>query len=266
MVAIALTFATYAAASGTYYFLAFKPIPFARTLLVQLAAMAVNRLLPAGIGALGVNYLYLKREEHSSSQAISMVAVNNLLGILGHGLLVAVTLLLLPGTALSGMGRHRSDNGMVLEAIAFVGVVLIICGLFFGRRKLAGALDDIKRQLLSYRHRPGSLLAGLGSSMILTLCNVLCLYVCLYALGLHLSFAAVLLVFTFGAGTGAAVPTPGGLGGFEAGLAAGFVAYGIDPAQALAAALLYRLVSYWLPLVGGVLAFIVCQRRKMFGI
>jgi uncharacterized protein (TIRG00374 family) len=100
--------------------------------------------------------------------------------------------------------------------------------------------------------------------MVLTACNTFCLYVCLQALGLSLPLSVVLVVFTLGVSAGEAVPTPGGLGGFEAGLAAGFVAYGIEPSQALAAAILYRLVSYWLPLAAGLAAFIASERLGLF--
>lgn len=265
-IAIGLTFATYMAAAGTYCLLAFKSLRYLRTLIVQLAAMAVNRLLPAGIGALGANYLYLKHERHTASQSISMVAINNLLGFTGHALIVATVLLLLPGTAFSGINHSTAHAVSVLRVVLLLLAVALAAAWLFGRRKVVKALRDIKTQLFSYRHRPLSLVGALGTSMILTICNVLSLYFCLLALGVHLSFAAVLLVFSFGVGAAAAVPTPGGLGGFEAGLAAGFVAYRVEPSAALAAALLYRLISYWLPLIIGLAALVFCQRRKYFGI
>lgn len=263
--AVALTFATYAAAAGTYRFLAFKRLMFGRTLLVQLAAMFINRLLPAGIGALGANYLYLRHERHKASQAASIVAINNLLGFLGHGILLAGTLLVLGSPALTTSTRHGLSPALVIKVAVVSLAILLVLALVFGRQRVAKTLTDIKEQLLSYRHRPWSLVAALATSITLTLCNVLSLVYCLHALGLQLPFAAVLLVFTLGVGSGAAVPTPGGLGGFEAGLAAGFVAYNIDPAPALGVALLYRLVSYWLPLGAGAVAFVVCQRQKLFG-
>lgn len=49
--------------------------------------------------------------------------------------------------------------------------------------------------------------------------------------------------------------------GAEAGLVAGFVAYGIPADRALAIALLYRFLTYWLPLLPGFVAFVIVQRR-----
>lgn len=261
--AVILTFMTFAAAAGTYCLLAFKPLIYGRTVLVQLAAMFVNRLLPAGIGALGANYLYLRKERHSPAQAGTMVAINNLLGFSGHGFIIVCALLLSSGRAIS-KGRHVPDLLPVLLIIAGAIVLLLLLGILFGRKRFLRALSDVRTQLFSYRKRPLALVGAQCTSIILTLCNVSALFFCARAMGLELPFLDVLLVFTLGVGAGAAVPTPGGLGGFEAGLAAGFVAYGIDASPALAVALLYRLVSYWLPLLAGGLAFIVCQRRRLF--
>ncbi len=262
--AAALTFATFAAAAGTYVFLAFRPLSYGRTLVIQLAATFVNRLLPAGLGALGANYLYLRHERYSAAQAGSMVGINNLLGLLGHSLLLAAVLIVSSEKALAPAGHHAADAILIVKAGLAILAVAALAGLFFGRRRVQKALVGVRKQLLSYRRRPASLVAALSTSLALTACNVSALYFCAHSLNVHLPFAVVMLVFTFGLSAGSAVPTPGGLGGFEAGLAAGFVAYGISPAPALAIALLYRLISYWLPLLVGAAAFAFCESRSYF--
>lgn len=265
--AAVFTFLTYGAAAGTYCFLAFKLLSFGNTAVVQLAAMFINRLLPAGIGALGANYLYLRRERHSEAQAAATVAMNNTVGMLGHGLLVAVTLAISSGKTWRTMpGMHGSElnTGLIVKVVAIAGIIAAALALYIGRRRFMKTVVEVKDQFVSYGKRPLSLIGALSTSLVLTLCNVLALFYCLHALGLYIAFPAVLLVFTLGVSAGAAVPTPGGLGGFEAGLAAGFVAYGLDPAPALAAALLYRLVSYWLPLIVGAAALLWCQHHRLF--
>ena len=262
-IAIILAFGTFAAGTGTYCLLAAKHLNYARTLLVQLAAMFVNRLLPAGLGAVGVNYFYLRHERHTPVQAGSIVAMNNLLGFAGHFVLLSGTLLIFSGQVAAPGGHRLADPLLLIKFMLLAAIVLSLSALLFGRSKVMRLLRDVKKQLLSYKRRPWVLLAALGTSMILTLCNVGCLFFCAYALNMHISFVVVILVFTLGVGVGAAIPTPGGIGGFEAGLAGGFVAYGVDPASALAAALLFRLVSYWLPIAAGAVALVACQRRKL---
>jgi uncharacterized protein (TIRG00374 family) len=73
--------------------------------------------------------------------------------------------------------------------------------------------------------------------------------------------SVVLLAFT-AAKILAMVPiTPGGLGIVEAGLTGMLVLAGIPAAQALVATLAYRIVSYWVSLPAGLVAWIVFRHR-----
>ncbi len=55
--------------------------------------------------------------------------------------------------------------------------------------------------------------------------------------------------------------TPGGLGFVEAGLAGTLTLAGVPAAQAVAATLLFRLVSYWLPIPVGGVGYVLFRRR-----
>jgi len=55
--------------------------------------------------------------------------------------------------------------------------------------------------------------------------------------------------------------TPDGLGFVEAGLVGTLTVAGVAAADALAATLLYRIVSYWLPLPAGGIAYLLFRRR-----
>ena len=261
-----LSVLTYVAAAGTYYLLAFERLSYSRTLLVQFAAMFINRLLPAGVGSLGVNYAYLHHSRHTKTQAATVVAVNNSLGFIGH-IVLSVILLAIFHSQLPPLHFRLSGNdGIWIWRIAvLVTITLIILAVRY-RQKLWQVAASVWQQLLYYRRQPRQLVGALLTSMSLTLSNIASLWICLLALHGSLSFIAVLVVFTFGISLGTAAPTPGGLGGVEAGLVAGFVAYHVSTPTALATALLYRLISYWLALVAGALAFIICQRRGYLGL
>jgi glycosyltransferase 2 family protein len=261
--ALLLTAGTYLAAAGTYYLLAFRTLHYGATVLVQLAAMFVNRLLPSGVGALGVNYAYLRRMKHTLGQAGSIVALNNLLGALGHGLLL-VLVVISAGSA-AALPAHDSTLSHLLKLLLVITAVMVVAILFLRRGRLREIRRDIIQSILGYRQRSWRLPAALLSSMLLTLGNVLCLVCCGLALGINLPLVAWMIIFTFGIGTSTAVPTPGGLGGFEAGLTAGMIAYHVPRPEALAIALLYRLASYWVPLLVGGGAFVVCQKQQLFG-
>ncbi len=254
---------SYVGAAGVYYFLAIKHLRYGRTFFMQIAGMFANRLLPAGIGGLGINYLYLRKSRHSAVQATTVLAASNTIGLLGH-LLLSFSLLVLLPVRLPARSFGISNKTEII--IVTVGVVLALLAITFpaARLKLTTSVGQVLKQLAHYRSRPRSLILALGCSLSLTAANIVCLWLSILALHLSIGIVPVLLVFTFGLLIGTATPTPGSLGGIEAGLVAGLISYNIPLASAIAATLLYRLVSYWLPLFIGSFAFVIARRRRYF--
>jgi uncharacterized membrane protein YbhN (UPF0104 family) len=248
----------YFAAAGTYYFLALKPLPYLRTVLIQLTSMFANRLLPAGIGSIGVNYLYLKAKRHSRAEAVAVVTVNNLLGFIGHILILSVALLFYAGT----LNWHVDLMPWLVAAALVVAVIILAISSFHLKQKLRQEVRQIIKSLLGYRRRLPKVGLALLTSVGLTLCNVLSLWFCTQAIGVHVSFEQVLLAFTLGIAVGSIAPTPGGLGGIEAGMVAGLVGFHVVSSQALAAVLLYRLFNFWLAFAVGAAAFVFVSRRS----
>jgi uncharacterized protein (TIRG00374 family) len=262
LLAVAAMGLSYPISSLTFLFLAKRRISFPQTMLVKLAGSFTNRLLPAGIGAMGISYDFLKKNKHSTTQSIAVVAANNTIGLIGHIILLATTLLI----------AHKSIaqlfkfdiNIPSYWVIIIAAAILLILIIWF---KLAGKnffsnIREIFKNLASYHAHPTRLVGALASSILLTLISVLCLVACLHAINIQLSFIKVLIVLTLGIAGGTAVPTPGGLGGAEAGLVAGFVAYGLTSDRALAVTLLYRLLTYWVALIIGAIAFSVARRLR----
>jgi undecaprenyl-diphosphatase len=101
----------------------------------------------------------------------------------------------------------------------------------------------------------GRVLRLLVLSFALTFAYGACLYFALLAVGLAPAIAHVLLVSIAGEGVGSAAPTPGGVGAVEAAMVSGLVIFGVPTAAAIAAVLIYRAMSFWLPIVPGFLAF-----------
>jgi uncharacterized protein (TIRG00374 family) len=98
--------------------------------------------------------------------------------------------------------------------------------------------------------------------MGITACYAACLYVCAQAVGTPLSVLHVFLVLTLGVAASSVTPTPGGIGGAEAAMIAGLASLGVPVSQGIPIALVYRLVTYWLPLVPGFIAFHIALRRS----
>ena len=99
-----------------------------------------------------------------------------------------------------------------------------------------------------------------GGSLAITLGYVLALEVAVAAFGAGPSFTAVALVYLVGSVVFSVAPTPGGIGAVEATLIAGLTSAGMPSATAVAAVLVYRLATFWLPLLPGWGALAVMQR------
>jgi uncharacterized membrane protein YbhN (UPF0104 family) len=256
--AVSLTFVLGAA---VYKILAFKTLVYGRTLIAQIAANFINRLLPAGIGGIGANYRYLRNQKHTASQAASVITANNGLGLVGHLSLVLVLTVAFHAHAVPIHVSGNAGLGLLVVMIS-LAILLVVVPKF--RAKLSRGLQSFGKQLKSYRKRPVTVGVALCVQICLTLSNVTAFWLCVLAVHISLTFVGALLVFTFGFGVGSAAPTPGGLGGIEAGLVAGLVAYQIASPTAVAAVLVYRLISYWLPLAISGLFLIYASRQRYF--
>jgi uncharacterized membrane protein YbhN (UPF0104 family) len=74
------------------------------------------------------------------------------------------------------------------------------------------------------------------------------------AVGASVPLSVVLMGYLIGQ-LGGLLPIPGGIGGIDGGLIGTLIVYGAPAAATAAAVLAYRLIVFWLPLIGGAIAF-----------
>jgi uncharacterized membrane protein YbhN (UPF0104 family) len=79
---------TFVLSADIYRLLVKHPVSYSELLIAQLATAVTSRIVPIGIGTMGLNAYILKRRKHSLSEAFAVVAANNGLGITGHVLLL----------------------------------------------------------------------------------------------------------------------------------------------------------------------------------
>jgi undecaprenyl-diphosphatase len=97
----------------------------------------------------------------------------------------------------------------------------------------------------------------------ITLSYLFGLYAAVEAFGGGLAFPAVGAVYLAGSAIGQAAPTPGGLGAVEAALIAGLVSVGLDKEIAVPSVLLFRLMTFWVPILPGWGTFARLTRRGL---
>jgi uncharacterized membrane protein YbhN (UPF0104 family) len=115
---------------------------------------------------------------------------------------------------------------------------------------------DLVRDTLGERW-VNALLRSFGNVLF----DYLALLAALVAAGARPRPSLTLLAYVAAVVLGSIPITPGGLGFVEAGLTATLVLAGVPGAQATLATLAYRLVSYWLPIAAGPVAYGLYRRR-----
>ena len=123
------------------------------------------------------------------------------------------------------------------------------------------ALDEFLEQLAGIRlswHEYGEVFA---LAVVNWLADCACLACAIKATGEPVPWAGLLLAYGAGAVAGSTGVTPGGFLIVEAALTAALAATGMAPGHALAAVLAYRLVNFWMILLGGGITLIFLRLR-----
>ena len=121
--------------------------------------------------------------------------------------------------------------------------------------RLLSARDSVRTTLGS------SWKAAIAAAAGSTLFDYLALLAALRAVGAEPRPSLVLLAYTASQVLALIPVTPGGLGFVEGGLVAMLKLAGVPVGTALAATLVYRTASYWLPLPAGGIAYLLFRRR-----
>jgi putative heme transporter len=224
------------------------------------AAHSLSATLPGGpVFSTTFNFQQLRRYGASAAVASWCIALS---GVLSTGALVVI------GAAGGLLARDTSSwHTLAIYGVAAVLIAIAVRLLaehpeWLDRpvRALLGAVNRLRRrppehghdrlvgfvtQLRQVRVHPVAFGAAALLALLNWLLDALCLWMCCVAVGAH-GVNAVSLVIAYCAGMAAAsVPiVPGGLGVVDGALILGLIAGGLPSAYAVAAVVLYRLISF----------------------
>ncbi|MGW5211538.1 lysylphosphatidylglycerol synthase domain-containing protein [Streptomyces sp. NPDC004051] len=241
-------------------------VPFVRTVAAQVAGSFVKIVAPAAVGGVALNTRFLQRAGVRPGLAVASVGASQLFG-LGCHILMLLAFGYLTGTEKT---PSLSPSRTVIAGLLTVAVlVLVMTSVPFLRKfvvtRVRSLFAGVVPRMLDVLQRPQKLATGIGGMLLLTSCFVLCLYASVRAFGdgtTSVSLAGVAVVFLAGNALGSAAPTPGGVGAVEATLTVGLIAIGLPSEVAAPAVLLFRLLTLWLPVLPGWLAFNHLTRKE----
>jgi glycosyltransferase 2 family protein len=234
-----------------------------RTFLAEVACSFVTLVTPAAVGGAALNVRYLRKNDVAPADAVASVGVGQVVALVLH-LVLLVIFAALTGATHGTSIRPPEWSYFVLAAL--VGVALIVFAVPAGRRlllaRLTPTLGQVIPRLLDLAQRPVKLAEGIGGSLLVTASYIACLAVCVHAFGGSLPFVAVAVVYLTGNAIGSAVPIPGGIGTVDAALSAGLTAAGLHGTVAFSSVLLFRTLTFWLPVPLGWTALNYLQRHE----
>ncbi len=264
LVALGLSAVTYLGAALSLSGFVLERLRLAPTFLAQVAGSFVTLVTPAAVGGVALNIRYLRRSGVSAADSAASVGVSQLVALTLHLSLLVIF------AAISGTSQDHSlqPPGWVLFVIAgLVAVALAVLATPPGRRllraRIAPMLGQVVPRLLDAAQQPAKLAEGIGGAVLLTAGYILCLAASLRAVGGSLPLASIAVVYLTGSAVGSMVPTPGGLGAVEAALSAGLSAAGLPGATAVSTVLLFRTLTFWLPVPLGWGALNYLQRKSL---
>ncbi len=264
LVGLLLSAATYVGAAFSLSGFVLERLSFIRTFLAQLAGTFVTLVTPAAVGGVALNVRYLNKSKVAPADAAASIGVSQVFAFALH-----MTLLII-FAAITGASNTKTSfhpPGWAYILLAVVGAAILLVFAFpAGRRlvrsRVAPALGQVIPRLLDIAQRPAKLAEGIGGALLLTFGYILCLDASVRAVGSHAQFFPLAVVYLTGSALGSIVPTPGGIGAIELALSGGLSTIAHVPlAYATSAVLLFRLLTFWLPIPIGWVATNYLQRK-----
>jgi uncharacterized membrane protein YbhN (UPF0104 family) len=234
-----------------------RPLPFGPTTVLQSAVKFINLTVPSTAGKIALTMRYLERQGVPGAVALTQGSIDGLAGFVVQAVVLIIVFPLANIDLDLDSGSGGDGNA---EALLWIGLALLIGAAVGG--VLAIALPRLRARVWPFVHAalsnirslatsPSRLARLFGANVATQLIYALTLGASVKAFGGDASLADLLLVNTGVSLLGGLVPIPGAIGVAEAGLTAGLVAVGVPQAAAMAAALVHRLCTYYLPPVWG---------------
>nr|WP_235031869.1 lysylphosphatidylglycerol synthase domain-containing protein [Actinacidiphila yanglinensis] len=262
MVAVLASAASYVAAAGALSGFVPERLSWMRTVMAQVAGSFVKLVAPAAVGGVALNTRYLQKAGVRPGLAVASVGASQLVG-LGSHIVLLMAFGFITGTEKT---PSLSPSRTVIAGLLTAGVLVLVVTAVPALRKFVSTrvralFAGVVPRMLDVLQRPGKLVTGIGGTLMVTVTFVACLDGCVQAFDGHLSFATVAVVYLAGNALGSAAPTPGGVGAVELALTGGLIAAGLPKEVATPAVLFFRLLTFWLPVLPGWLAFTHLTRK-----
>jgi uncharacterized membrane protein YbhN (UPF0104 family)/tRNA A-37 threonylcarbamoyl transferase component Bud32 len=227
---------------ATGYELPMKPL-----VVLQLAVKWIGLAVPSAAGRVTMNTLFLRKYGVPRTTAITQGAIDGLAGFVVEAMILLVAFI----AADVPLDLDTSDVswGLILGIIllAVVGTVVAIFRIQRLHDTVVPRIREAWGSLAGIFATPKRLFGMLGANTASRIILSMALWFILQALGAPLPFVVCLVVTVATNLLAGLVPIPGGIGVAEAAMTAFLGLAGLDPDTAFAAAVVFRVATFYIP-------------------
>lgn len=252
---MAMTALGFLAAAYTQYMAGKGQGSFKKVALLQLTGAFINHFLPFNLGSVSLTARYYAKIGEEQVDAVTVAILPSVFGVITTVSLVAIVSPL----TLQHIVQHAYKGSWWLLAIAAVVIIGVLIAIPVVRRRLHAFTHDMIRGFRGLTLWP-QLPALTFGSLALTLVSTVALLFSAYAVHSSISIIDAFTLYVTSSLVSNFAPTPGGIGATEAFLALGLTSVGMSLPQAAAVTLIFRFVSFWVPIIPGFLALRAANR------
>jgi uncharacterized membrane protein YbhN (UPF0104 family) len=226
------------------------PVPYGRLSLLEFAITFVNLAVPSTAARVAINIRFFQRNGLDRTTAIAVGGLDSVAGFVAQIGLILVIIGFGFGSLDLNVSPSAPDFNGTLLLVALIAVAVGVASVALipkFRDPVVTVARTTWTKIGPLLSSPRRLLAVIAANVLVQLLFSLTSYTVLQAFGQHVGFADVVLVNVFVALFAGLMPVPGGVGVTEAALTAGYTAIGVDSSTAMAAALCYRMVTFYIP-------------------
>ena len=242
-------------------------MPFGPVYAMQLATGYMNVALPSNLARMAVNIRFFQRQGLTAPTAVASGVIDSFASTIVQGLLLGVLLIFSESSLALELPAPSGGFRVLLWVLvgALVACVLILVFVRRLREAIAHRVrrwwPDVRASLVALRasHKVALLLIGNLATELL-FATALGLFA--RAFGAHVDLTELLVINISVSLLASFIPVPGGIGVAEFGLTIGLTSAGMTPEAAIAAVLLYRISTYYLPPAWGFPAMLWPQHNR----
>ena len=242
---------------------ALMAVRYGPVLQLQFAIQFIALAVPSSAARIAVSVRFFQRAGAPTATAVAIGAIDSVSGFLLQAAIlgtIALANLVTLDLSLSGSDVTFSGKFLVIGAIVLLILVVVAILIPRVRRMIAPHLTEAKESARVLR-QPVKLLQLFGGNFAAQLMLAVVLGLCLRAFGEHATLAELLLVNTMTSLFSGIMPVPGGIGVTEAAMTTLLIGVGIPEAPAVAATLAYRIITFYLPPLWGVISMRSLKRH-----